>query len=87
MSGQLLNLVIVVSGVPEPVRINEQERLEEAVRKALQESGNDSTDRALGDWELRTEQGQLLDQQLRANQVGLHDGQTLFLNPRAGAGG
>jgi hypothetical protein len=84
-SSQHLDLIIVVSGVPQPVRINGHEPLEHAVRKALQESGNDS--RSSGDWELRTEQGQLLDQSARADSIGLHEGQTLFLNPRAGAGG
>ncbi len=80
-----LDLVIVVSGVPEPVRINGHEPLENAVRKALQESGNQG--RSPADWELRTEDGTLLDQNARADAVGLHEGQTLFLNPRAGAGG
>jgi hypothetical protein len=80
-----LDLIIVVSGVPEPVRINMHEPLENAVRQALRESHAGSSSPA--DWELRTEQGVLLDQNVQAGSVGLHEGQTLFLNPRAGAGG
>jgi hypothetical protein len=80
-----VDLVIVVSGAPEAVRINRNQPLEHAVREALRESGN--TGQPAEDWELRDEAGQLLMQTLRAEQAGLFDGQTLFLSPKAGAGG
>ena len=80
-----LDVVVVVSGQPQPVRINANQTLEHLVREALQRSGNHGQPPA--DWELRTENGTLLDQQLRAVEAGLVDGTTLFLNPRAGAGG
>ena len=85
MADQHLDLVIVVSGVPRPVRINPHVRLEQAVRDVLHDSGNSG--QPPEDFELRTEDGQLLSLNSRAGDVGLHDGQTLFLNPRAGAGG
>jgi len=80
-----IQLVIVVSGQPLQETINPNERLEVLVRKALNESGNHG--QPPGDWELRREDGTLLDQQQRADDAGLHDGMTLFLTPRAGAGG
>lgn len=80
-----IQLVIVVSGQPLPQTINPNERLEVLVRKALNESGN--LGQPPGEWELRREDGTLLDQQQRAGDAGLHDGMTLFLTPRAGAGG
>jgi Protein of Unknown function (DUF2604) len=80
-----LDLVVVVSGQPQPVRMNANQKLEHLVREALQRSGNAGQPPA--DWELRTEAGALLDQQARAAEAGLVDGMTLFLNPRAGAGG
>jgi Protein of Unknown function (DUF2604) len=80
-----LDLIIVVSGAPQAVRINAQERLEHAVREALRLSGNQG--QPPEEWELRTEDGQLLNPQERADATGVLDGQTLFLSPRAGAGG
>ena len=80
-----LDLIVVVSGSPHPVRVNVHESLEHIVREALRESGN--IGQPPGDWELRTEDGSLLNQGERVEAVGLHEGQTLFLNPRAGAGG
>jgi hypothetical protein len=80
-----LDLIIVVSGAPEAVRVNRNEHLENAVREALRESGNHG--QRPEDWELRNESGQLLALSLRAGEAGLFDGQTLFLSPKAGAGG
>lgn len=85
MPDQHLDLVIVVSGVPRSVRINLHVRLEQAVRDVLRDSGNSG--QPPEDFELRTESGQPLSLDTRAGDAGLHDGQTLFLNPRAGAGG
>jgi hypothetical protein len=82
---QHLDLIVVVSGSPSPVRVNVHQPLEHAVREALRESGNVGQPPA--GWELRTEEGALLDQGLRVADAGLREGQTLFLNPRAGAGG
>jgi hypothetical protein len=80
-----LHLVIVVSGAPQALSINPHETLEHAVREALRESGNQG--RSPAEFELRNQDGALLDQAQRPSDVGVHDGQTLFLNPHAGAGG
>lgn len=80
-----LDLVVVVSGAVQNVRINVHERLEHAVREALRESGNEG--QPPGEWELRSEAGELLDLEMTGEQARLQDGATLFLSPRAGAGG
>lgn len=80
-----IQLVVVVSGQPFPESVNPNERLEILVRKALNDSDNQG--QPPGDWELRLEDGTLLNQEQRAGDAGLRDGMTVFLNPRAGAGG
>jgi hypothetical protein len=80
-----IDLVIVVSGQPLPLSVNTSERIEVVVRKALNDSGNHG--QPPDDWELRREDGTLVEQQLTIRDAGLRDGMTLFLNPRAGAGG
>jgi hypothetical protein len=80
-----LDLVIVVSGAPVHVRVNNNETLQHAVREALRESGNQG--QPPENWELRSETGQLLSLDVRAGNSGLVDGMTLFLSPKAGAGG
>lgn len=80
-----VDLTVVVSGAPERLRVNVHQTLEHVVHDALQQSGNVGQPPA--DWELRTDSGALLQQSLTVASAGLHEGQTLFLNPRAGAGG
>lgn len=80
-----LDLIVVVSGSPHPVRVNVHQTLEHVVAEALRESGNVGQPPA--DWELRTEDGTLLDQSMRVDAARLREGQTLFLSPHAGAGG
>lgn len=80
-----ISLTIVVSGAPEAVSINRNEPLEHAVREALRESGNPG--QPPEDWELRTDTGQLIALNQRPEQAGVAPGQTLFLSPKAGAGG
>lgn len=80
-----LDVVVVVSGVPRPGRINVHQTLEHLVREVLRASGDEG--RNVVDFELRTEDGRLLDLSVQGQHSGLADGQVLFLNPRAGAGG
>lgn len=80
-----LEVVVVVSGQPQPVTINSHQRLEQLVKEALRLSGN--AGHAASGWELRTEDGALLSLELRADEAGLMTGTVLFLNPLAGAGG
>lgn len=80
-----IEVVIVVSGQSERLKVNVHQTLEHLVHDALQKSGNQG--QAPSEWELRTEDGRLLEQSLTAAAAGLMDGVTLFLSPKAGAGG
>lgn len=80
-----IDLIIVVSGSPHPIQANIHQTLEHLVSEALRDSGN--AGQPGEDWELRTEEGALLAQGKRISEAGLTTGQTLFLNPAAGAGG
>ena len=80
-----IDLVVVVSGQPERLKVNVHQTLEHLVHEALQKSGNQG--QAPSDWELRTEDGALLDKSQTVADAGITDGTTLFLSPKAGAGG
>jgi hypothetical protein len=80
-----IEITVVVSGQPERLKLHEHEKLEHAVREALKRSGNEG--QPPSEWELRTEGGQLLEQTQTVAEAGIENGQTLFLSPKAGAGG
>lgn len=78
-------VTIVVSGAPVKVNIVGHEQVHHLVREALAVSG--SVGQHPNEWELRSETGELFDQQLTIHRAGITVGQTLFLSPRAGVGG
>jgi hypothetical protein len=80
-----IRVVIVVSGQPEHLEVHPDAHLEKVVREALDRSGNHG--QAPSEWELRREDGALLNQSERVDEAGITNGTTLFLNPKAGAGG
>ena len=80
-----IEVTVVVSGQPQQIEVNVHQTVEHLVHEALQKSGNHG--QPPSDWELRTESGALLDQALTIAEAGIHDGMTLFLSPKAGAGG
>lgn len=80
-----IQLVVVVSGVAVPAEVNVHEPLRNLVRDVLKASGDSG--RSLDEFELRTEDGRRLTLDQKAGDAGLSDGNTLFLNPTAGAGG
>jgi Protein of Unknown function (DUF2604)/WXG100 protein secretion system (Wss), protein YukD len=82
---QNIDVTVVVSGQPEGLKVNVHQTVEHLVHEALQKSGNQG--QAPSEWELRTETGNLLDQATTVAASGIHDGVTLFLSPKAGAGG
>lgn len=79
-----LHLTVVVSGQPVPLTVNVHQTLEHLVHDALQNSGNKG--QSPSEWELRLD-GRLLEQSMTIAAAGLTNGATLFLSPRAGAGG
>lgn len=80
-----IDVQIVVSGQPTSIRTNLNQFVEQLVKEALKESGNKG--QPTSEWELRTSDGALIDQALKISAAGILDGTTLFLSPRAGAGG
>jgi hypothetical protein len=82
---QNIDVTVVVSGQPERIKVNVNQTLEHLVHEALQKSDNKG--QAPSEWELRTEDGRLLDQAATVAAAGIQDGTTLFLSPKAGAGG
>jgi hypothetical protein len=84
-TAQDIDVTVVVSGQPVRVKVNVHQTVEHLIHEALQQSGNKG--QAPSEWELRREDGTLLNQSARVAEAGLLEGVTLFLNPRAGAGG
>jgi len=84
-SQQNIDVTVVVSGQPERLKVNVHQTVEHLVQEALQKSGNQG--QPPSEWELRTEDGSLLDQTATVAAAGIADGVTLFLSPKAGAGG
>ncbi len=80
-----IQLIVVVSGVAHPGEVNVHEPLQNLVRDVLRASGD--AGRSIEEYELRTEDGRLLDLGVKGSDAGLNDGDTLYLNPMAGAGG
>jgi hypothetical protein len=84
MPTENINVVVVVSGQPVQIKANVHQKVEAVVRETLDRSGNKG--QPPSDWELRLD-GRLLDQHLMVAASGINDGATLFLSPKAGAGG
>lgn len=80
-----IDVQVVVSGQPTTIRTNINQFVEQLVKEALKESGNKG--QPPSEWELRTSDGTLVDQSLKVGAAAIVDGTTLFLSPRAGAGG
>ena len=80
-----IQVSIVVSGQPTDISANSNQPVEHLVKEALKDSGNKG--QPPSEWELRTSDGTLIDQGLPIGVAGIVSGMTLFLSPRAGAGG
>lgn len=76
---------VVVSGQATTLKVNIHQKVEHLVKEALNQSGNQGQPAA--DWELRTTDGALIEQTLKIEDAGILQGLTLYLSPRAGAGG
>ncbi len=80
-----ITVKVIVSGQPTSVTVNSHQKVEQLVREALNQTGNKGQPPA--DWELRTADGALIEQNLTIEAAGIVAGMTLYLSPRAGAGG
>ncbi|MFL5562031.1 MAG: DUF2604 domain-containing protein [Gemmatimonadaceae bacterium] len=80
-----ISLIVVVSGQPTALKVNLHQTIDHLVHEALTRSGNQG--QPSSEWELRKADGALVEQALTVEASGLVDGMTLYLSPRAGAGG
>ena len=78
-------ITIVVNGKPEGLKVGLDEQIGEAVKAALEQSGNSG--QPADQWELRDENGQILDTGKKIGESGIGPGAKLFLNLKAGVGG
>lgn len=76
---------VVVSGQETSLNVNIHQKVEELIKEALRETGNQG--QPPEDWELRTGDGALIGQGVRVGDAGILEGTKLYLNPKAGAGG
>ena len=79
------SIVFIVNGVDVPVDVNLNAPIKTGRNKALELSNN--TGRPPEEWEIHDDAGQPLDPNKKAGQLGLKDGDRLFLNLKVGAGG
>lgn len=84
-SKENIAVIVVISGQPVSVKANLHQKIEHLVKETLKDSGNKG--QPSSDWELRTIDGVLLEQILEIGAAGIVDGMTLYLSPKAGAGG
>ena len=80
-----INVNVVVSGQATTLKINLHQKVEHLVKEALNQTSNKG--QPTGDWELRKTDGTLIEQTLTVENAGIIEGMTLYLSPRAGAGG
>lgn len=80
-----VTLTIVVTGAPTPVKANLNAPLGSVIERALQATGN--VGQPIDGWELRDDNGVLLDSRRKVHEYGFVDGTTLFLSLKAGVGG
>jgi hypothetical protein len=77
---------VVVSGAPQEVQINPEQRVDHLMRQALKQAGIDHPN--LEEWKLRSGQGgAVIDPDQKIEEAGIQPGQTLFLDPDEGGGG
>lgn len=85
MANPNITLTVIVSGQPVSIMVNPHQKVEHLIREALNESGNKG--QAPSEWELRTADGMLIDDGATIEDAGIVAGVTLYLSPKAGAGG
>ena len=84
-STQKITVKVIVSGQSVSIEVNLHQQVEQLVHESLQRTGNKG--QPPGEWELRTVDGRLIPQSQTVEAAEIVEGSSLFLNPRAGAGG
>jgi hypothetical protein len=79
------NFTIVVNGTPAEIEQNVHSPLSAVIERALSETGN--VGQPPENWELRDEQGVLLEPGRKIESYGFAGAVTLFLSLKAGVGG
>ena len=74
-----------MNGVDVPVDVNLNAPIQTGRNKALELSNN--TGRPTEEWPIHNDAGEPLDPSKKVSQLGLKDGDRLFLNLKVGAGG
>lgn len=80
-----LDLTVIVNGTPTQVRVEKDAKVEHVIIKALEQTGNKG--QPPSNWELRTEQGAILEPHRTLEHYHIQSGARLFLNLKAGVGG
>jgi len=83
--GKQIDFTVVVNGEPTTVKAHEGERLSAIIPEALRETGNSG--QPPENWELRDEDGKLLDGEQLIESFNFPKRVRLFLNLKAGVGG
>jgi hypothetical protein len=80
-----INVVVVVSGVDQPVEVNPHQTVGHLAEEALKASGNEG--QPLENWEMKTAAGAIIPFESRIGDAGIGEGSKVYLTPKAGSGG
>lgn len=80
-----IKVTFIVQGKGASDEYNENQPLKGAVEKVLEKTGNSG--QSISNWQLRTEDGRLLDLSKKFKEEGISSGAKLFLSLQAGRGG
>lgn len=80
-----IEVTFVIQGEPITEKFNPNRKLKGAVQEVLAKTGN--TGQPVSKWQLRTEDGRLLDMEKSFNEEHISSGSKLFLSLQAGRGG
>lgn len=79
-----MKLQCVVNGAPREVSVRSSVPLAQAMARIVRSAGMQG--RPLEEWEARDREGRWLDPEQKPSELGLRDGDLLFVNLRAGVG-
>lgn len=80
-----ITVIVVVSGVDQPVEVNPHQTVGHLAEEALKASGN--AGQPLENWEMKTAEGVIIPFDSRIEQAGIGEGSKVYLTPKAGSGG